>query len=126
MSGDWGFFKLQLAALGGLFFLLMSVTWVVLYYVRLLGHPNDRLSHVLATPKCGGVGVVVSFVVGVFVSQLWSQEYQAGRMVLFAMLVPALITVAFINTSCLIGARNASSIHFYSCSGNIMSLRTIF
>ena len=91
MGGDWELFKLQLAVLGGLLFLSMSVTWVVLYRVRLLDQPNDRSSHTLATPKCGGIGIVSSFVAGVFASQLWGAEYQVGWMVLCSMVAPVLM-----------------------------------
>ena len=91
MGGNWELFKLQFAALGGLLFLSLSVTWVILYYVRLLDHPNDRSSHVLAIPKCGGVGIVSSFVAGVFVSQLWGRGYQVGHGVLYSLVVPVLM-----------------------------------
>ena len=33
---NWPIFKLQLTALGGLLFLSLSVTWLILYYVRLM------------------------------------------------------------------------------------------
>ena len=91
MGSDWELFKLQLAALGGLLFLSLSVTWVILYYVRLLDHPNERSSHALATPKCGGVGIVVSFVGGVFVSQLWGGEYRVEHGMLYSLVVPLLM-----------------------------------
>lgn len=91
MGGDWELFKLQLVALGGLLFLSLSVTWIILYYVRLLDHPNERSSHVLATPKCGGVGVVTSFVAGVFVSQLWGGECLVGPWQLWSLVVPVLM-----------------------------------
>ena len=91
MGSDWELFKLQLAALGGLLFLSLSVTWVILYYVRLLDHPNERSSHALATPKCGGVGIVISFVVGVFVSQLWGGAYRVEHGMLYSLVVPLLM-----------------------------------
>lgn len=91
MGSDWELFKLQLAALGGLLFLSLSVTWVILYYVRLLDHPTGRSSHVLATPKCGGVGIVSSFVAGVFISQLWGAGCQVGWMMLSSLVVPVLM-----------------------------------
>ena len=91
MGGDWELFKLQLAALGGLLFLSLSVTWVILYYVRLLDHPNERSSHALATPKCGGVGIVTSFVSGVIVSQLWGGAYQVGHGMLYSLILPMLM-----------------------------------
>ena len=91
MGGDWELFKLQLAALGGLLFLSLSVTWVILYYIRLLDHPNERSSHALATPKCGGVGIVSSFVTGVFVSQLWGGAYLVGQGMLCSLVVPLLL-----------------------------------
>ncbi len=91
MGGDWEIFRLQLAALGGLLFLSLSVTWIILYYVRLLDHPNERSSHTLATPKCGGVGIVTCFLVGVGVSQLWGGTYQVGLRLLFSLLIPTVI-----------------------------------
>ena len=91
MGGNWELFKLQFAALGGLLFLSLSVTWVILYYVRLLDHPNERSSHDLATPKCGGVGIVSSFVAGVFVSQLWGGSYLVEHRVLYSLVVPVLM-----------------------------------
>ncbi|MCK5681190.1 glycosyltransferase family 4 protein, partial [bacterium] len=91
MGCDCELFKLQVAALGGLLFLSLSVTWVILYYVRLLDHPNERSSHELATPKCGGVGIVVSFVAGVFVSQLWGGEYLLEPRKLWSLVIPVLL-----------------------------------
>jgi UDP-GlcNAc:undecaprenyl-phosphate GlcNAc-1-phosphate transferase len=91
MGGDWELFKLQVAALGGLLFLSLSVTWIILYYVRLLDHPNERSSHTLATPKCGGVGIVTSFVVGVMLSQLWGDLYQVGYSTLCSLVVPVML-----------------------------------
>ena len=91
MGGDWELFKLQVAALAGLLFLSLSVTWIILYYVRLLDHPCDRSSHDLATPKCGGVGIVSSFVAGVFVSQLWGGGCQVEHGELYSLIVPLLM-----------------------------------
>jgi len=88
MSSDWEIFKLQLAALGGLLFLSLAVTWVILYYVRLLDHPNERSSHVLATPKCGGVGIVVSFIAGVYLSQIWGGKCIVDPAVLYSLILP--------------------------------------
>ncbi len=94
MSSNWEIFKLQLAALGGLLFLSLAVTWVILYYVRLLDHPNERSSHVLATPKCGGVGVVVSFVAGVYLSQLWGGQCIVQPTVLYSLIIPVLLVAS--------------------------------
>ena len=94
MGSDWEIFKLQLAALGGLLFLSLAVTWVILYYVRLLDHPNERSSHELATPKCGGVGVVVSFVAGVYLSQLWGEQCVVKPVVLYSLIVPVLLVAS--------------------------------
>jgi len=94
MNSDWGIFKLQLAALGGLLFLSLTVTWVILYYVRLLDHPNERSSHELATPKCGGVGVVVSFIAGVYLSQLWGERCLVKPAVLYSLIVPVLLVAS--------------------------------
>lgn len=91
MGGNWEIFKLQLAALGGLLFLSLSVTWVILYYVRLLDHPNKRSSHTLATPKCGGVGIVTSFVAGVFASQLWGGTCPVGPWQLWSLIIPVMM-----------------------------------
>jgi len=94
MSNDWEIFKLQLAALGGLLFLSLAVTWVILYYVRLLDHPNERSSHVLATPKCGGVGIVVSFIAGVYLSQLWGGKCIVKPAVLYSLIAPVLLVAS--------------------------------
>lgn len=83
--------KLQIAALGGLLFLSLAVTWVILYYVRLLDHPNERSSHELATPKCGGVGIVVSFVAGVYISQLWGGKCLVPPNILYSFIIPVLM-----------------------------------
>jgi len=85
---------LQLAALGGLLFLSLAVTWVILYYVRLLDHPNERSSHILATPKCGGVGIVVSFVAGVYLSQLWGGQCIVPPAVLYSLIIPVLLVAS--------------------------------
>jgi len=94
MSSNWEVFKIQLAVLGGLLFLSLSVTWVILYYVRLLDHPNERSSHVLATPKCGGVGVVISFIAGVYLSQLWGGQCIVPPAVLYSLIVPVLLVAS--------------------------------
>ncbi len=94
MSSEWEIFKLQLAALGGLLFLSLTVTWVILYYVRLLDHPNERSSHDLATPKCGGVGIVVSFVAGVYLSQLWGGQCLVQPAILYSLIVPVLLVAS--------------------------------
>jgi UDP-N-acetylmuramyl pentapeptide phosphotransferase/UDP-N-acetylglucosamine-1-phosphate transferase len=94
MSGEWEVFKLQIAALGGLLFLSLAVTWVILYYIRLLDHPNERSSHELATPKCGGVGVVVSFVAGVYLSQLWGIKCLVRPSVLYSFIIPVLLVAS--------------------------------
>ncbi len=91
MRGEWEIFKLQIVVLGGLLFLSLAVSWVILYYVRLLDHPNERSSHNMATPKCGGVGIVVSFVAGVYLSQLWGGECVVTPGVLYAFIIPVLL-----------------------------------
>jgi len=88
---NWNILKLQIVSLGGLLFLSLSITWVILYYVRLLDHPNERSSHFQATPKCGGVGIVTSFVTGVLLSQGWGGRYVVGQRELSAMVVPLLL-----------------------------------
>ncbi len=94
MNGGWEVFKLQIAALGGLLFLSLAVTWVILYYVRLLDHPNERSSHELATPKCGGVGIVLSFVAGVYISQLWGGSCLVPPNILYSFIVPTLLVAS--------------------------------
>ena len=94
MSGEWEVFKFQIAALGGLLFLSIAVTWVILYYVRLLDHPNERSSHELATPKCGGVGIVVSFIAGVYLSQLWGGSCVVKPNILYSFIVPVLLVAS--------------------------------
>ena len=96
MGNEWEVIKLQIVSLGGLLFLSLGVTWIILYYFRLLDHPNGRSSHTLATPKCGGVGIVTSFVAGVAVSQLWGCEYIAEKRLLYSLIIP-LIMVALIS-----------------------------
>ncbi|MCK5914838.1 MAG: glycosyltransferase family 4 protein [Deltaproteobacteria bacterium] len=91
MSSEWEIFKLQIVVLGGLLFLSLAVSWVILYYVRLLDHPNERSSHDLAIPKCGGVGIVVSFVAGVYLSQLWGGQCIVSPGVLYAFIIPVLL-----------------------------------
>jgi len=94
MIGEWEVFKLQIAALGGLLFLSLAVTWVILYYVRLLDLPNERSSHELATPKCGGVGVVVSFIAGVYLSQLWGDRCIVKPNILYSFIVPVILVAS--------------------------------
>lgn len=96
-GAGWGLFKLQLASLGGVLFVSLAVTWIILYYVRLLDHPNERSSHKLATPKCGGVGIVSSFAVGVLVSHLWegggSMAVWGSRALLIPLLLIAMVSL---------------------------------
>jgi UDP-GlcNAc:undecaprenyl-phosphate GlcNAc-1-phosphate transferase len=47
--------------------LLSAVAVRVMIAVRLLDHPNHRSAHVSPTPKGGGVGIVLAFLVGVVV-----------------------------------------------------------
>ena len=94
MVSDWEIIELQLVALGALLFLSLAITWFILYYVRLLDHPTERSSHVRATPKCGGVGIVVSFVAGVYLSQAWGYAYLVGSGVFYSLVIPVLIVAS--------------------------------
>jgi UDP-GlcNAc:undecaprenyl-phosphate GlcNAc-1-phosphate transferase len=47
--------------------LLSALVVRLMITVRVLDHPEDRKAHRTATPKGGGVGVVVAFLVGIFV-----------------------------------------------------------
>jgi len=75
VNPGWEVLRAQVISLGAVLFLSLAVTWVILYYVRLLDHPNERSSHTLATPKCGGVGIVTSFLAGILIAHSWSHEW---------------------------------------------------
>ncbi len=40
------------------------ITWGMQKYVRILDHPNHRSSHHKAVPKCGGISIVITFLIG--------------------------------------------------------------
>ena len=50
--------------------LLSAGTVRLMISARLLDHPNERSSHDRPTPKGGGVGIVVAFLVGIVVLYL--------------------------------------------------------
>jgi len=75
-------------SLGGVLFISLTVTWVILYYVRLLDQPNERSSHVLATPKCGGVGIVTSFLMGIMVAPVWLGSGITGNGLPYSLVLP--------------------------------------
>ncbi len=41
-----------------------AITWGMLKFGRILDHPNHRSSHHTARPKCGGISIVVTFLIG--------------------------------------------------------------
>ena len=60
------------------------ITWGMLKFARILDHPNDRSSHKDATPKSGGISIVVTFLIGMsfilffFEKELVQQKYIVG------------------------------------------------
>jgi len=67
-SHPWLIVKDLSIVLSIVLFVSLAITWVILYFVRMMDIPNHRSAHKLATPKCGGVGIVCSFVVGVLLT----------------------------------------------------------
>ena len=96
MSPGWEILRAQVISLGVVLFLSLAVTWVILYYVRLLDHPNERSSHTLATPKCGGVGIVTSFLAGALIAHCWSHEWGLVNGMTTGLCVP-LVLVALVS-----------------------------
>lgn len=47
-----------------LFVLSIGLSWFMMARVRIMDHPNQRSSHAMAMPKSGGIGIVVTFLVG--------------------------------------------------------------
>jgi UDP-GlcNAc:undecaprenyl-phosphate GlcNAc-1-phosphate transferase len=45
------------------------VTWQLIRHLKFLDVPNDRSSHVKATPRGGGVAIVSGFLIGIFLIQ---------------------------------------------------------
>jgi len=67
-SHPWLIVKDLSIVLSIVMFVSLAITWIILYFVRMMDIPNHRSAHKLATPKCGGVGIVCSVVVGVLLT----------------------------------------------------------
>jgi len=50
------------------------VTWVMLYVVKIIDHPNERSSHTTAVPKSGGIAIVITFTFGMLGIYLFASE----------------------------------------------------
>ena len=85
---QWALVPKLVLSLGGVLFISLTVTWVILYYVRLLDQPNERSSHDLATPKCGGVGIVSSFLMGIIVAPVWYGKGLTGNGLPYSLVLP--------------------------------------
>jgi len=85
---QWELVPKLVLSLGGVLFISLTVTWVILYYVRLLDQPNERSSHVLATPKCGGVGIVSSFLMGIIIAPVWHGSGITGNGLPYSLVLP--------------------------------------
>ncbi len=85
---QWALVPKLVLCLGGVLFVSLTVTWVILYYVRLLDQPNERSSHLLATPKCGGVGIVSSFLMGIIIAPAWHGSGITGNGLPYSLVVP--------------------------------------
>lgn len=62
------------------FLLAVSLAWLITYSVReiarrrhLLAHPNERSSHTIPTPRLGGIGIVIAFLL-VMLAYVWWQS----------------------------------------------------
>lgn len=74
----------------------LAGTWLARRYAlrrRLLDHPNARSSHVVATPRGGGIAIVAGFAVGM---TLWASLAGPGpwRLLWAAVVPPALLVAA--------------------------------
>lgn len=47
-----------------LFFISFSITWFMCHKIAILDHPNERSSHSSATPRGGGLAIVITFFIG--------------------------------------------------------------
>lgn len=59
------------------FAIALTVTWLALGYARrrnLLDHPGERRSHAVATPRGGGIGIVVAMALAIAWLALWQPE----------------------------------------------------
>lgn len=66
-------FLTHLAAVGLLFAISAAVTRFMIF-LQIMDLPNHRSSHAQATPKCGGVGIVVAFTIGAVILYFLSDE----------------------------------------------------
>ena len=81
------------------FLLSTAITGLMILYARrvnLMDVPNQRSSHVAATPRGGGIGIVVCFLGGVFV--LWVVDMVTGAAAIGMLLAGILVaTIGFVD-----------------------------
>jgi UDP-GlcNAc:undecaprenyl-phosphate/decaprenyl-phosphate GlcNAc-1-phosphate transferase len=78
-----------------LFALSVVTTRVMLDHVRIMDHPTARSSHATATPKSGGLSIVLTFLVGVAI--LYFTDTQRIRQAYFLGFTGSSITIAAVS-----------------------------
>lgn len=65
-----------------IFIVAAALAWVITYGIRqlaqrhhLLAHPNERSSHTVPTPRLGGIGIVVAFMLTVLAYAWWQPAW---------------------------------------------------
>lgn len=67
-----------------IFIMAVALSWGITYGVRqiarrhhLLAHPNERSSHIIPTPRLGGIGIVISFSLVILLYTWWQPAWAA-------------------------------------------------
>lgn len=79
----------------GLALLSGAIVWLMIH-AKVMDHPDDRKSHDHATPKGGGVGIVVSFLAGI-AALYWFAEFARLANVYFLGVIATAVAIAVIS-----------------------------
>ncbi len=71
-----------------------AITWLMLHRVRIMDEPNARSSHQHATPRGGGVAIVVTFLLGVGAIELLGEETQIHQHYFWVFLLSSVLIAA--------------------------------
>lgn len=106
---------IQLGILSSLVFIVsLSLTYAARYFAlrhNLLDHPNQRSSHIIPTPRGGGIAIVLTFCAALI--YLWLQEFIATALFLALIIsLPIIAILGFYDDLYRMKARTRVSIHF--------------
>jgi len=70
------------------------VTWMMLYVVKIIDHPNERSSHTIAVPKSGGIAIVITFSIGMLGIYLFTADNVSQHSYFFSFVFCSLFIAA--------------------------------